>query len=133
MSPSNCCPARPIDIGFAKLNGCGTGFTVPDDVAVDPHHRHHKARGGGNESFSGLFRFGDSERPFLNILRHERQNSRTGDAVQDISIQRVSHQHAIVGDDMSILRRAFGDDAAAFHPGVVCTLGNCFVLHQRGV
>ncbi len=53
--------------------------------------------------------------------------------MQDIAIQRVRDQHAVFGNDMRVLRGAFGNHAFTRHPRVVRPLRNRLILHQRGI
>jgi hypothetical protein len=80
-----------------------------------------------------LFRFSDSEGPFVDALRHEREDGGTGNSVEYIAVQRMRYQHAVAGDDVRVLRGSLGDNAAALHPRVVSASGNRLVLHQRRV
>jgi hypothetical protein len=80
-----------------------------------------------------LFRFGNGEGAFVDALRHKWQYGGTGNSVQYVAVQRVRDQNAIFSNDMCVLRRAFGDDAAALHPSIVSTARDCLIFHQRSI
>ncbi len=124
---------RPFDIGSARCDRDRPRRPVANLPAVDANHRHHKAGRGRDECFSRLFRFSDGKRAFFDFAGYQRQDSSTGNAVEDIAIERMCYQHTLPRYDMRVLRRTFGDNSVTFHPGIIRALRNRLVLHERSV